>query len=71
MSFVRIEYRTARPLDADEGIHDRGLTRENAVSPLVLAEIGITVESCAKDSEAGKVPVCVCGGHAHGWLLLR
>jgi hypothetical protein len=42
---VRIEYRTARPLDADEGIHDRGLTRENAVSPLVLAEIGITVES--------------------------
>jgi GNAT superfamily N-acetyltransferase len=68
---VQIEYRTATPLDAEECIRIRGLTRENAVSSQVLAEIGITVESWAEGIESGELPgfVCMSGTHMAGYCF--
>ena len=68
---MQIEYRTAIPLDAEECICIRGLTRENAVSRQVLAQIGITVESWAQGIESGQLPgfVCMSGKHMAGYCF--
>ena len=46
----------ARPDDARECVHLRGLTRENAVSEERLRDYGVTVQSWATDIASGALP---------------
>ncbi|MFG6443394.1 GNAT family N-acetyltransferase, partial [Roseateles sp. LKC17W] len=68
---VQIQYRTAIPLDSEECIRIRGITRENAISSEVLAGMGITVETLAKAIEAGELSgfVCMAGSQIAGYCF--
>lgn len=54
------EFRPARPNDIGRCIDIRGKTRENAVSPERLAELGITEASWGGQVAAGELPGEVC-----------
>lgn len=57
---MQFTYRRARPPDARECIRIRGLTRENAISAMRLASLGITVESWANDIRSEALPGFIC-----------
>lgn len=69
--FVKLEYRSATPEDANECVRTRGLTRENAVSVQRLAEYGITAESWANDIRSGELPgfICMAGDQFAGYCF--
>jgi GNAT superfamily N-acetyltransferase len=68
---MQLEYRSASPLDAQECIRIRGLTRENAISAAHLASMGITVESWAEGIRARELPgfVCMAGNEMAGYCF--
>lgn len=57
---MNLQYRTATPADARDCIRLRGLTRDNAIPDDLLASVGITAESWAKDIQDGASPGFVC-----------
>jgi ribosomal protein S18 acetylase RimI-like enzyme len=57
---MKLEYRSATPADARDCIRLRGLTRENAIPEDLLASLGITTESWAKDIQDGASAGFVC-----------
>lgn len=68
---MQIEYRTATPLDSEECIRIRGITRQNAISSESLAGMGITVETLGKAIEAGELFgfVCMSGSQIAGYCF--
>jgi GNAT superfamily N-acetyltransferase len=65
------QYRPALPSDAKECIELRGKTRENAVSSVHLASLGITIESWGKSIQESRVSghVSVDGGRIIGYCF--
>jgi GNAT superfamily N-acetyltransferase len=57
---VPLMYRPATPADIPVCLELRGKTRENAISAERLANMGITVESWARDVSSGTLPGYVC-----------
>jgi ribosomal protein S18 acetylase RimI-like enzyme len=55
-----LHYRLADSADAAECVTLRGRTRENAISALTLASLGITPESWANGIATGRLPGHVC-----------
>ncbi len=55
-----LRYRSAVSADAAECVALRGSTRENAISEVTLASLGITVGSWANGIEMGHLPGYVC-----------
>nr|WP_316639119.1 GNAT family N-acetyltransferase [uncultured Roseateles sp.] len=55
-----LTFRKALPGDASACVLMRGKTRQNAISPERLAELGITVVSWAAQIESGQLPGHVC-----------
>jgi len=53
-------FRRALPSDAPDCVVMRGKTRQNAISPERLAELGITPMSWAAQIESGQLPGHVC-----------
>ena len=65
---MTIDYRRAVPQDATECVRLRGLTRENAISPQRLAEIGITATTWAQvicSDELPGLPASWVAQHRH------
>lgn len=57
---MTVDYRRAVPQDATECVRLRGLTRENAISPQRLAEIGITATTWAQVICSDELPGFIC-----------
>lgn len=66
-----MEYRAAATNDAQECIRIRALTRENPISEVQLAELGITPRSWAMGIDSGELPgfVCVANGGVVGYCF--
>lgn len=57
---MTLSFRAARPADAPACVDLRGKTRQNAVSPERLTELGITAASWAAQIESGQLPGHLC-----------
>ncbi len=68
---MHFEYRPATPVDAQECVRIRGVTRENAVSEQRLASLGITTDSWAEDIRSGELPgfICMVGHEMAGYCF--
>lgn len=68
---MQFTYRRATPQDAQECVRIRGLTRENAISAMRLASLGITAESWANDIRSEELPgfTCAAGKEMVGYCF--